>query len=114
MSHPLPPLSRNKAKQLTGLAGRLDRLFTALEDLPRVGPPPAHLRGEALRIVNALRLFFPARQAFPCTDYLGSAQTPVMFDLFVAVLEGIESLKSLYRQSKSFRAKTYPRAWQEW
>jgi hypothetical protein len=114
MSHPLPPLSHNKAKRLAGLAGRLDRLFHALEELPRVGPPPAHLRGEALRIVNTLRPFLPASRDFPCTDHLRSAQTPVMFDLFVATLEGIGALNALYRHSKSLQETTYPRAPRQW
>lgn len=107
---PLPPITQNKFKRLQSLAFRLEAVFEAQEDMPRHGPAPAKLRGEMLRIGDALSRYFPPDSNFDRTELLRTKREPEMFDLFCATLEGIQAVNVLYRHMKSAQMDTYPRS----
>lgn len=114
MPSSLSPLSRSKSMQLFPLAARLNALFEAQEDLPRDGPVPAALRGEALRVFNGIDRLLPPGARLAAANRLRKSRRPEMFDLFRATLESIGTINALTRLPKIPPGGTCPRAEKQW
>jgi hypothetical protein len=110
----LPFPSRQAQKRLAGLAERLERVFNALDDLPREGAAPPELRGEVVRVFEQLSPYFQPEEIAGLRAPLRASEHPQMLDLFVSILHGIEAFKYLDKNMNSARKTTYARAARQW